>query len=395
MNKTRAEIADRLSEIADSIVIEDGQIQEIKFKGPDARDEHLKWLVNHGNVESVRLIETPGVTAAGIEALTEMKSLAGLTLAGSWVTNHICHPVGKMPQLRYLTFRDAAIDDQALEPLSTLSRLTDLDLTGCTRIDGEGLRHLTCAATLEWLFLDRTALQSDALRHLEDLQQLQHLWVNDTQVDDAALKHIKKLEKLDTLLLNRTAITDKGLADLAALSQLKRLQISGTRVKGPGLRHLLELPKLESLGLDKLPLSDEHIVPLLRIKSLEGLGLSQRYSDPQLVQFMLNVPEELMPSIKELHALGATFGRDEEGVMVLDVSVPRFTDSHVKLLKYLYVKCNHIRLADTRITDKALDDLRGMPHIRMLRKLDLTDTQVTDEAIERLKQQVPDIEVVR
>ncbi len=80
--------------------------------------------------------------------------------------------------------------DADLEPLSKLSRLEDLDLSGAPVTDA-GLKHLEPLARLRYLHLEGTAITDVGLAHLEKLTSLRILTLWNTRVTDAGVKRLQ------------------------------------------------------------------------------------------------------------------------------------------------------------------------------------------------------------
>lgn len=121
-------------------------------------------------------------------------------------------------------------------------------------------------------------------------------------------------------------------------------------------------------------------------------------------------------SVAALMQLGASLEMDEKGrIKLVGLSGPRITDSWLTNLKGL-TRLITLQFSNTQITDAGLEHLAGLTKLhslnlegtkitneglkhltglKQLEILDLTDTQVTDEGIQKLKQSLPDCEILR
>jgi hypothetical protein len=119
------------------------------------------------------------------------------------------------PELRRLSVQKAGVTDAGLKQLRGLRKLETLDLLGCSKITGEGLKHLSRMSSLKRLDLSETQVGDEALRHLRQFPRLEWLDLISTRVTDAGLAHLKTLPSLRELWVgNCEAITDKALTDL-------------------------------------------------------------------------------------------------------------------------------------------------------------------------------------
>jgi hypothetical protein len=145
---------------------------------------------------------------------------------------------GGTTEVHFRGDRDKLNDDD-LAQLLLLSNLEHLDLSGCNRITGDGLKYLGRVHTLRELHLDAAEsgvtlpaphLTDADLAQLKDLKQLKVLGLRGTAITDQGLDALRSLHSLEYLDLSATKITTAGLARLKGLPRLKIVRVEGSGV---------------------------------------------------------------------------------------------------------------------------------------------------------------------
>jgi hypothetical protein len=166
-------------------------------------------------------------------------------------------------------FGNATNDDLAL--VRDLGRVEELSLAGAY-VDDEGLQHVAALRRLTWLELTRTRVTGPGLAHLRDLP-LKLLNLDDTAVDDAGLAFLERLPDLTFLFLARTRVRGPGLVHLAGLRALAMLDLDETPIDDDGLRYLVGTSVID-LSLASTAVSDAGLVHLFRMPRLARVDLS-------------------------------------------------------------------------------------------------------------------------
>lgn len=194
---------------------------------------------------------------------------------------------------------------------------------------------------------------NETLALLDAAPQLRFFDLAKTAVTDKGLRHLKNLEHLQDLGIARSEkITDQGLRHIADLSTLTDLNLFYLpNVTNQGLRHLKSLENLEYLALKRTDITDEGL------KHLEGLT-----------------------SLKTLHITG--------------VHITGRGLKHLAGLKNLDV----LRLRGVSLTNEGLQELHEFQHLERL-VLGRTSSkayqaQYTVEALQRLREALPDTEII-
>ncbi|MBL6447289.1 leucine-rich repeat domain-containing protein [Fulvivirga sp. 29W222] len=151
-----------------------------------------------------------------------------------------------------------------IAPLSQLSSLTHLDLSGTNIYDLKPIRNLT---KLEELNISNTPV--DNLESLKYAGELRYLELKNTPVKDITI--LKRLGKLQLLNLNGTRVSD--LSPIAELTDLKNLQLANTP--------LLSIDILKPvISLEELNISSTNITTLSPVSGLEKLKIIKADSTP-------------------------------------------------------------------------------------------------------------------
>ena len=92
-------------------------------------------------LQSVR-VTSPKVTATGIAAITNLKTLVGLTLSGTAFDDEAAGLIAPMTHLMALDLGGTKITDAGIQKLKTLKKLTSLNLGGVAGVSAEAAAEL-------------------------------------------------------------------------------------------------------------------------------------------------------------------------------------------------------------------------------------------------------------
>jgi Leucine-rich repeat (LRR) protein len=247
-------------------------------------------------------------------------------------------------------------------------RITEIYLEAKPAAGDADLEHLHNLTALKTLHLARTSITDRTIEQIRGVTGLSHLNLGGTQVTDTGLEHIKDL-KLGALTLSGTKVTDAGLVYLKNQPNLYYLDLGQTVVTDSGLQHLSGLTNLSTLSLDGTKVTDAGLVYIKDFQRLVVLGLSgTQVTDAGLVH------------VKRLPTLTN-----------LNLSRTKVTDAGISELKGVQLKW--LSLHETKVTDKALEQLREHKNLKTL-ELNGVST-VTDAGIAALKAALPNCEIVR
>jgi Leucine-rich repeat (LRR) protein len=167
----------------------------------------------------------------------------------------------------------------SLEPLSELSDLTWLDISGTSIDDLSPVRNLN---KLKVLRANSTLIEDiTALKYNLSLEELE---VANTIVENlGTLTSLRNLQKLN---LAETQVS--RISNLKSCTNLTSLNLSGTRIANVGI--LQELPQLKSLDISNTSVRD--LGPISNLKDLQSLNISgSAISNLQALSEMENLRE--------------------------------------------------------------------------------------------------------
>lgn len=138
---------------------------------------------------------------------------------------------------------DAAgeMTDDALDAISRVETITNLDLAGSQALTDEGVRHLARMPRLRHLDLRGTAITDVGLAVLRELPALESVVLAQTRITDAGVAHLAGCPTLRSVDLAWTRTGDGAIAALAGKEALARFH-SGALVTDAGLTLLHDLP---------------------------------------------------------------------------------------------------------------------------------------------------------
>ncbi len=184
---------------------------------------------------------------------------------------------------------------------------------------------------------------------LGELGTVEYLAIVGPEAPDDALAGLPTLRDLRNLSLRDTRISDAALQHLRELPELESVELGhtdnqGTGIQGDGLKHLQTLPKLQYLFLTRTDVDDAALAHVSNMKGLVSLGLD----------------------------------------------FTKISDRGLKHLQGL-TELRFLNLRWTKITDEGLQHLAPL---KQLERLNLLGTRVTPEGVARLRQALPDLQIV-
>lgn len=255
-----------------------------------------------------------------------------------------------------LNLAGTRVGGDALQQVASLKSLVGLNLELCRRLDDDSFKWLADAKQLTVLVAAGTSISDRGLQAIARVPNLRALDLEVcNHVTDAACATIGTIKQLRSLNLKKTGfekarISNAGLLKLSGLKALESLNLSGNAVTNDGLQHLGSLTRLRELELNLLPIDDAGLTHLASLKKLERLQLifTEGFAGPIVTD-------------SGAHSLAA-----------------------IKQLKTL-------NLVGARITDASLTELS---RLKKLTRLILIDSKLSANGIRRLRQMLPDCEVV-
>lgn len=134
-------------------------------------------------------------------------------------------------------------------PIAENANLLEISLINIEQVDAELLSALEALAPhIAWLRCSDLAIESSHLTTFTSFENLTKLYLDDTKVDDEGLVHLSQLPALNYLNLKGTPVTAQGLEKLATAPALEHLFIYQTATTGPERQQLAA--KLAQVQID-------------------------------------------------------------------------------------------------------------------------------------------------
>ncbi len=243
--------------------------------------------------------------------------------------------------VRVLNIEQSQITDAGLESVAKGKSIVNLVVRG-SKIAGKSFSALSRHMTV--LIVDGSPVEDENLAGLAGMQVYSLSLAGDSKLTDQGMVHLQNL-KCSSLDVPGCAITDEGLQTLSKSKSIQIVSLRDTAVTIRGLERLASTRNLLGINLDNCPAIGDDTLSMLSRKA------------PHLRQLLLsstNITVRGLKFIKELKEL-----RD------LRLSCKPFNDDDLEFLTSL-TALNRLDLARTAITDRTLQRLEALPHLKAL-----------------------------
>ena len=240
------------------------------------------------------------------------------------------------------------------------------DRLGYVRPDGEigSVEDLpNTSFILYGLRLNATTLED--IRQLASCSRLECLFI--TELEEVALEELRFPNGLKYIAAQSSGIGDEVLAALSDANHLLELIVSGSRVTNEGLAHISQLKGIEKLAVYNTQVSDEGLVHLAGMSNLKSLILGSTQTSAQGLAHLAGC--------RNLEYLQFNHFSPNPGFDSLEVM------RNVRFLDLEY----------SPITDECLEYLYGLDRLEIL---NVHNTAVTSTGIAKLKEALPNCEVI-
>ena len=222
----------QLSDKATTVIAQFTGLRALRLSGKNGEtsigDDGVKALANCSSLKVLALDELTFVGTDGLAALTGLKDLEELYVAGTIVDDSSSKLIAGFQKLKKLRLARNQVSDASLETLSTCSSLEELDLSEDSLITNAGMAHLAKLQGLKKLNLWRVQISDEGALMLAPLTKLIWLNLDNTKLSDAGLPVLQNMKDLKFLHLGSTQITAAAAPALFHLTKLKDLKITRT-----------------------------------------------------------------------------------------------------------------------------------------------------------------------
>lgn len=278
-----------------------------------------------------------------------------------------------------------------LKPLTIISLLLCSSLT-CQADDSGIIKQLESlggkgtrkdGVITELMFRDSSKLGDAHWKLIGRLETLKKLtaYGGARGLNDETVGYMASLKQLESLATDGAQLSDAGLAKLAALTNLRsasffHLSFRKDGFTGKGFAAWKSLTKLERLTVAGMSMGDEGFEAIAQLRSLHELRTWHTYRTQAS-----NAEIAKLPNLRSLK-LGQRLPRGKGTPLSLsDDTIPILAE--VRTLESL-------EIGEARFSLEALRQLRALPKLRRL-KIDRTELTASD--IERLRTEMPKVQI--
>ena len=176
-------------------------------------DAELSELTKINGIRKLDLTHSQ-VTAEGISDVAGLQSLVMLALPRHGINGSVLALLSDLPALRQLQLIGVSLDDDDVDELARLPKLTSLCLSGCPITDTGVAKVTRVLPELEHLCLSGTKITGDCLPELAALRSLKDLQLHQTAVDDDAIADLPLLPQLQNLTLKESKVSSMAIDKL-------------------------------------------------------------------------------------------------------------------------------------------------------------------------------------
>lgn len=313
-----------------------------------------------------------------IEPLTRLTNLQKLNLSGTAIAD--LNPVRNLTELVDLDVSHSAVTDISVLKYASKVRRLNIESTGVADVsvvkkmpllaffDASNTKAgdfsgLVDMNSLAHVDASGTAIQS--LIPFEGLDSIQTLDVSSTSVSD--LKPIAGLMTLTELSIDSTQVID--LAPVSKLSNLSILSINYTKV--PALESLKTLPKLQKVYCDHTPIRQEAADSFMAAKP----GTLVVFDSKDLKAWWDTLSKEWQNILYKESTDGAAPSKDQLAILANKDSIDLKANAHITDLEPLR-RLPKLKFVVANKT--GIKDLAALKDHREIKYLDISDTDISD-----------------
>lgn len=290
----------------------------------------------------------------------EQAQTIGVELLESQLDAEVLSLLSEIPTLKTLLVRDAEIQQDFFETISTLTKLKALYLYNC-RIEGR-LPQVADGLRLRGLCLSGSSGQDLSLADFQTQSTLEQLDVSGCRwFDDEDAQVLRQMPGLQVANLSETKVSDRTAELLADNPNLHHLNLTRCQITDETLNHISKFPGLRKIVVKGIPLS----LTAVAACRTDRPDLSVDYSEP------------LAPDLQQL-AGAFEIPPDADRVETLTAFIS--TPGDFDILRHL-ASLRSLKLHGPGVNDTVL---RAIRNLHALTKLDLSDSRISDAGFQDL-----------
>ncbi len=276
------------------------------------------------------------------------------------------------------------------------SVVTGVDLRGSWVTDTD-LRKLAEYPTLTTLDLSLTHITDEGMAELKNLHNVTDLNLYYSEyVTDQGLAAIKDWKKLKHLNLHGTKSSDTALEHIAGITSLESLDVGSTLMTDVGLERLATLTNLKELTMGGNELGDAGLQALRQLPTLTYLDLSGRQGTDKNVWTIVMSTAGLdavlsLHNLRELRIGCYAMSIGIEGAKFTEVTATAVLPEWLERMRVQLPKLQVVRFQGCgKIDDASIKTLVAMPS---LKEADLRGTGVTEKGAAALQVAKPGVKI--
>lgn len=279
------------------------------------------------------------VTSAFGSIVSWIPSIRGYQPDGAWPapTNEDIQKLNRFPKLEWISINSPSITAAGLQQLQGVASLRELTVINSS-LGVVDLSFLNSCRELETLVLFPGRIDSRSLAALARFSKLKLLEFDGVGITDDDLVAFWPLRELTMLRLPNSKLTDRGLATLTKLSLLKSLDVSGSNISDAAFASLTELPDLQWLDVRGTGISARAVLDfagsrkIMRVHTSDEIA-GDRWEQRALIKAAAATRTEGIPRVALGKALTEWADADEQSwpvQMPRATSMRRFAEEHAQ-----------------------------------------------------------------
>lgn len=260
------------------------KIRTLELKDTNITSENMKYLAEMP-VLSDLIFHSPHIDDRALEEISKVKSLVNLNLDAGTFTEKGFSSLVKLPNLSSITLINLGMTDKDLEPLSKIKSLTVVRIIDCTKVGPDIGVVIAKLPKLDTVFVNHP--MSPASYKALAKTKLRAFNLKNRIITPSELDNICGVKTLWRIGFIHARVTDDNYNDLLLLPKLGRFEISRTQRISDSLISTLAQSHIQYLDVSFSGLRPDQLDKLSSNRSLEQIlcaGLSQ-ISDKQLEEF--------------------------------------------------------------------------------------------------------------
>ena len=287
------------------------------------------------------------------------------------------------PSLKLLEIHIESFSDKGMRYISQIPNLEGFKAHWMEKITNQGVSYLKSVSNLKKLDIKHAAITEQALHDLGTMTSLEYLMLPD-QFTDSGVEMLSGLKKLNFLWINTSSnstLSNRSMKVVSGFPLLEELHISGTNINDEGIRQLNQLKMLRVLNLCMINLTDQSF------KSLDGLKKLERITFYPPIPLSTNGLNHLNPltALKNINCHNTTKGTQplnlsglkhlESLILIMDQDYKKgpgrayrslLGDEDVKFLEKLET-LDEFHLLGAELSNAGFKSIAGLPKLHWLK----------------------------